>query len=95
MKNISWDKEKNFRLMKERGISFEEILQDIIEGKILDKVDHPDQKKYPGQQILIIEHRNYCYMVPFVESEEGFFLKTIIPSRKKTKEYLKQGESNG
>jgi hypothetical protein len=27
-------------------------------------------------------------MVPFVESDEEIFLKTIIPSRKATKQYL-------
>jgi len=31
---------------------------------------------------------NYVYLVPFVENEEGKFLKTIIPSRKATREYL-------
>jgi hypothetical protein len=30
----------------------------------------------------------YVYLVPFVEDEKLIFLKTIIPSRKATKEYL-------
>ncbi|MCK4766620.1 MAG: BrnT family toxin [Candidatus Aminicenantes bacterium] len=94
MKNANWDKEKNLHLIKERGISFEEIVEDIKKGHILDRVDHPNQTKYPDQQVYIIIHKNYCYMVPFVESETGFFLKTIIPSRKKTKEYLKKGGQN-
>ena len=33
-------------------------------------------------------HREYVYLVPFVEDEHAVFLKTIIPSRKATKEYL-------
>jgi hypothetical protein len=34
-----------------------------------------------------------AYLVPFVEDEHTVFLKTIIPSRKATKEYL--GEESG
>ncbi len=31
---------------------------------------------------------NYIYLVPFVESKIETFLKTIIPSRKATRQYL-------
>jgi hypothetical protein len=31
---------------------------------------------------------HYVYLVPFVEDEQTVFLKTIIPSRKATKQYL-------
>ena len=31
---------------------------------------------------------DYVYLVPVVESENGIFLKTIIPSRKATRDYL-------
>lgn len=92
MKQVNWNKKKNNKLIEERGISFEEILDDINKGHIIDQVKHPDQEKYPGQHIYIIIHDGYCYMVPFVENDEEYFLKTIIPSRKKTKEYLKKSE---
>ena len=36
----------------------------------------------------------YVYLVPFAEEEDYFFLKTIIPSRKATRDYLNQGESH-
>ena len=36
----------------------------------------------------MIDVEGYAYLVPFVESEEEVFLKTIIPSRKATKTYL-------
>ena len=32
----------------------------------------------------------YAYLVPFVEQEDHLFLKTVIPSRKATRDYLKQ-----
>ena len=34
------------------------------------------------------------YLVPFVEDEHTVFLKTIIPSRKATKEYLGEGSDD-
>jgi hypothetical protein len=32
-------------------------------------------------------HAGYVHVVPFVETGEGYFLKTIIPSRKATREW--------
>ena len=48
-------------------------------------LEHPNQEKYPGQKILIVQVDDYVYAVPFVETE--IFLKTIIPSRKATRKY--------
>ena len=59
-----------------------------MSGDVLDTFDHPNQERYRGQQIHIIAIEDYVYLVPFVESEEEVFLKTIIPSRKATKSYL-------
>jgi hypothetical protein len=56
----------------------------------LDSFDNPNQKKYPGQKLYVIEIDRYAYIVPFVESEDSIFLKTIIPSRKATKKYLRK-----
>ena len=42
--------------------------------------------------MLVVACDNYAYLVPFVEEESHFFLKTVIPSRKATRDYLKQGE---
>ena len=56
------------------------------------RLDHPSQTKYPHQQIFVVLIGDYVYMVPFVEDEEKYFLKTIIPSRKLAKEYLKERE---
>jgi hypothetical protein len=88
MTNYKWNHEKNERLKAERGVSFEQIIMHIDRGDLLDIVGHPNQFKYPDQQMLVIEIQNYVYLVPFVEDNEGKFLKTIIPSRKATREYL-------
>ena len=88
MKYFSWNNEKNKLLKAERNISFEEVVFQIEKKRILDIVEHPNQEKYKEQKIFIISIHNYAYLVPFVESEEEIFLKTIIPSRKATKKYL-------
>jgi uncharacterized DUF497 family protein len=88
MDYYKWDFQKNEKLKIERGISFEQVVMHIERGDVLDLLAHPNQKKYPGQQIIVVEINEYAYLVPFVESSEGKFLKTIIPSRKATRDYL-------
>lgn len=89
---ISYGKEKSELLKQSRGIGFEEIISAIDAGKVLDVYDHPDQVNYQGQRIYVVEALDYVYLVPFVRSDEGIFLKTIIPSRKAKKMY--KGENN-
>jgi hypothetical protein len=38
--------------------------------------------------LRVLQRENYVYLVPFVEDEHTVLLKTIIPSRMATKEYL-------
>jgi len=72
-----------------RGISFEEVVFHVHNGDLLARLDHPNRAKYAHQQVFVVRVDNYVYMVPFVEDEEKYFLKTIIPSRKLTEQYLK------
>ncbi len=85
MKLITWNQAKNALLKSERGVSFEDVVFHVMAGDVLDTFDHPNQERYPGQQIHVIAIEDYVYLVPFVESDEEVFLKTIIPSRKATK----------
>lgn len=81
--------DKNLRLIKERGISFEEVIVALQDGSLLDIVKHPDQGKYPSQYIYILNINDYVYLVPFVKKDkQTIFLKTIFPSRKLKKKYL-------
>ncbi len=91
MNPISWNAEKNALLKAGRGVSFEDVVFHIVAGDILDTVDHPNQERYPGQQIHVIAIEEHVSVVPFVESEEEVFLETIIPSRKATKSYWGEG----
>ena len=86
-----WNYSKNEDLKARRGIGFERVIMHIERGDVLDVVDHPNRERYPNQQILLVEIDDYVYLVPFVENEEGRFLKTIIPSRKATRDYLGDG----
>jgi len=89
MKLINWNAEKNQLLMVERGISFEDVLFALQTGRLLDDLAHPNDNKYPHQRIFVVEIDEYAWLVPYVENEEEIFLKSIIPSRKATKHYLK------
>jgi len=94
MKPFRWNAEKNEALKADRGVSFEIVVVAIGAGGLLDILTHPNQEKYPRQRILVVTADNYAYLVPFVEDEDCFFLKTIIPSRKATRDYLQEGEAD-
>ena len=72
MKYFAWDDAKNAKLRKERRIVFEDVVFHIERGDLL----------------FVVRREDYVYLVRFVEDEHTVFLKTIIPSRKATKEYL-------
>ncbi len=88
MKPINWNSTKNQQLIVERGISFEDIVFYIQRGQLLDDIVHPNSEKYPGQRIFVINVDDYVHLVPYVENRNEIFLKTVIPSRKATKQYL-------
>lgn len=88
MKTYAWDAEKNAWLICERSISLERIVFLIEYGGLLDIVAHHNPSRYPNQKILIVKVDDYAYLVLFVESDDHYFLKTVIPSRKATKTYL-------
>ena len=94
MKSFRWNPLKNETISEQLGISFERIVVAIEAGGLLDILAHPNQAKYPRQHVLVVSCDNYAYLVPFVEEETYFFLKTVIPSRKATRDYLNQGETN-
>ncbi len=93
MSEFVFDPEKNRKLIKERNISFEEIICLISENKIVDVIAHYNQQKYGKQKIYLIDVEDYLYLVPFEESEDKIYLKTIFPSRKHTKLYRKGGRN--
>jgi len=88
------DEEKNKILQQERGISFEDIQIYIDNWDIVDIIDHYNQIKYPHQQLILVNIKDYIYAIPCViQSDWSFFLKTIYPSRDYTKLYLSKPQS--
>lgn len=87
---FEWNPEKNEKLKEERTISFEQILFHLSEGDLWKTADHPNQNDYPGQKIYYVVMDDYIYLVPYVIDDEYIFLKTIIPSRKATKQFKQE-----
>lgn len=92
MKPFRWNPEKNELLKADRGLSFEGVVVAVEADGLLDIVEHPNKARYPRRKVLIVSIDSYVHLVPFVEEADHFFLKTVIPSRKATRDYLKQGE---
>lgn len=87
-KPFRWDSDKNEQLIWERGVSFEKITVAVESGDLLDIVQHPNIEKYPRQKIMIVGLDGHAFLVPFVEETDYIFLKTIIPSRKATRDFI-------
>jgi hypothetical protein len=85
---MRWSAEKSLSLKAERGVSFEEVLSAISQGGLLCVMDHPNRTKYGHQKVLVVRIRDYAYLVPCVESDDEIFLKSIMPSRKATRQFL-------
>ncbi len=92
MKPFDWNEEKNKWLKRERDVSFEQVVFSVENGKLLNVIRHPNQTKYKGQNVYVVEIEGYAYLVPYVEDDDVIFLKTIFPSRKYTKIYLRRNE---
>ncbi len=90
MKYFTWDAEKNEKLKPQRGVSFDEVVFHIERGDVLDILEYPNPGRYEGQRIFVVQIDDYVWLVPFLEEEEQVVLKTIIPSRKATRKYLRR-----
>lgn len=77
----------NQQLMSERGISFEDVLFALQSEGLLDDGAHPNKDKYPNQRLFVVRIDDYAWLVPYIENEKELFLKTIIPSRKASKQF--------
>lgn len=81
---IRWDELKSVRLKQTRRISFEEILKERFMRFRLHS--HRENQIY-----MLFEIKDIIWVVPFVQHEQGIFLKTLFPDRKLAKLY-RRGE---
>ena len=79
---FDFNEDKNEILFQHRGITFYQIIEAIVNNGVLLNVEHPNQDKYPGQWMIVIDCNNYTYCVPYVIEDDIWFLKTIYPNRK-------------
>ena len=88
---FDWNPEKSRQLAEQRGVSFERVVAEIERGGLVDVLEHPNQERYPGQMIYVVEVDRYLHLVPFVIGEDGTrFLKTVIPSRRAMRDYQRR-----
>ena len=88
MVQYDWNNDKNCELKRIRNVCFEQVVLHIAQGDLLDILEHANKARYPNQKVLVVKMIDYVYAVPFVEDGDIRFLKTIIPSRKLTRDYL-------
>ena len=87
---IIYDKNKAIKLRFERNIEIEDIVDIIVEKKYIDILENP---KREGQQIFVIEYRDYIHVVPFIiDSEGNIIIKTVFPSRNFHKIYKEKSK---
>lgn len=90
---FDWDPAKNRKLKENRGVSFESMVVHLGRGDLWKVADHPNQDRYPGQQLFFVVMQDYVYIVPYEERGEVIWLITMIPSRKATRERRKEIEN--
>ena len=91
MQRYTWSPDKNEQLKRTRGIGFEEVVQAIQAGNLLDDLIHHNPTQYPKQRIYVVQINDYAHMVPYVMEPDGsHFFKTIFPRRQKTRQYLRR-----
>jgi uncharacterized DUF497 family protein len=85
---ILWDETKDAKLRKERGVSFEDVVERIVSSEVLDVLEHHTRR---NQKIFVIALKGRIHAVPFLSDADGnIVLKTIYPSRKLERRYGKR-----
>ena len=81
MKEVRWNIEKNIELKQERDVTFEQLMSSRFIG--IEK--HP---KRPNQHLMLFEYKGYVWVIPYIDEDQYYFLKTAFPNRKFTQKYL-------
>ena len=83
--DYAFDPQKNAWLVRERGISFEQIIALIEGSNLIQVLEHPNSERYPNQLLYEVDVDGYVHFVPVVREGRILFLKTIYPSRRATR----------
>ena len=79
---FEFDPEKDERLRSTRGIGFLDAIEAIETGRILLDFEHPNQSRYPGQRMLVLDIDGYAHCVPYLDDGQVLILKTVYPNRR-------------
>lgn len=91
---FKWNDKKNECLRQDRGITFEEVVDHIAQGDLLDTIEHHNPTRYPGQRIFVVSMKGYVYLIPFVEDDETI-LSQDDHSQSKDEETVRNRSSTG
>jgi uncharacterized DUF497 family protein len=83
---LYWDAEKSQLLKETRGIEFASIEAMIQAGCPYKLMDHHNKDIYSHQKVIHIQKDDQIIEIPCVPHLDGYFCKTLYPSRKATKE---------
>lgn len=88
---FEYSEEKNLLLKETRGVGFDDVIEAIYNGSLLDDINHFNKEKYPNQRIYIVRIKTNIYAVPYIidKKRNVLFLKTIYPNRRLKNKYLK------
>lgn len=90
---FDWNSDKDKLFKFSRGVHFELIVKAILKGRLLADLPHPNQVKYPKQRYFVVLLKKYAYVTPYVQNKTKIFLKTIYPSHKYYKQYVKNAKN--
>lgn len=93
-KPFEWSEEKDAWLRSERAVGFADVVSAIGAGNLLDVCEHASGSQRRHQRLLVVLIHGYAYVVPYVESPECHFLKTVIPSRRAMRRYVGSGATD-
>jgi len=94
-KKYSYNSEKNALVLAKREISLEKIVDEIVNGNAVDIKKHPNQEKYPNQELIYVVIDEKLYIVPCVrESEDSIFLKTVFRCSRQEHLYVPNKQNN-
>ncbi|MBN9070959.1 MAG: toxin [Rhizobiales bacterium] len=87
--SIEWSPDKNAALKERYGFGFERVVSALDEDRLLDERKHPNPERYAHQRQLVVEIDGYAWVVCFVTDGSTMFFKTMYPSRRANREYLR------
>ena len=68
-RDYAFDPQKNAWLIRERGISFEQVIALIEGSKLIQVLEHRNAERYPNQLLYEVDVDGYVHIVPVVRPD--------------------------